>query len=116
MLTSRTYHSRDIRLDFVYLFIAKFALVYIHTASVSFAAIGTTKALRVDFLRSLLRQDMTYFDTKAGDSASIQVTTNGNIINNGISDKFSLTMQALATFVSACKLSSTAFPGTPTLR
>ncbi|KAH1500889.1 hypothetical protein KXV73_002358, partial [Aspergillus fumigatus] len=54
----------------VYLFIAKFVLVYIHTAAASIAAIRATKALRLDFLHSLMRQDMSYFDSNAAGSPS----------------------------------------------
>lgn len=34
-------------------------------------------------------------------SPSVKVTTNGNLVNNGISDKLSLTIQCTSTFVSA---------------
>ncbi|GAM88248.1 hypothetical protein ANO11243_062810 [Dothideomycetidae sp. 11243] len=57
--------------------------------------------LRVDFLRSLLRQDMTYFDSKAGGSPSVQATHNGNLVTSGISEKLSLFVQSCATFVTA---------------
>lgn len=88
-------------LYFVYLFIAKFCLVYAHTFSVSIAAIRTTKALRLDFLQNLLRQDMSYFDLKEAGSPSVKVTTNGNLVTNGISEKLSIFVQSCATFVAA---------------
>ncbi|KAI6784646.1 uncharacterized protein J7T54_006692 [Emericellopsis cladophorae] len=47
-------------LYFIYPFIARFFLVYIHTILVSLVAICVTSALRIEFLQSLLRQDMTY--------------------------------------------------------
>ncbi|KAM5471902.1 putative ABC-type xenobiotic transporter [Microsporum audouinii] len=85
----------------VYLFIAKFFLVYVHTVAASTAAIRATKALRLDFLQSLLRQDTSYFDSKKDGSPSVKVTTNGNIITNGISEKLSVIVQSCATFVVA---------------
>ena len=88
-------------LYFVYLFVAKFALVYIYSLGSSVAALRTTKALRLDFLQNLLRQDITYFDSKEGGSPSVKVTTNGNTINNGISDKALLLVQSISTMVSA---------------
>jgi len=88
-------------LYFVYLFIAKFVLTYVYTLGASVAAIRTTKALRLDFLQSLLRQDMTFFDSKEGGSPSVKVTTSGNHVNNGISDKLLLLIQAISTMVSA---------------
>jgi len=64
-------------LYFVYLFVAKFVLVYTYSLGASIAAIRTTKALRLDFLQSLLRQDISFFDSKEGGSPSVKVTTNG---------------------------------------
>ncbi|KAF4441558.1 hypothetical protein F53441_12007 [Fusarium austroafricanum] len=87
-------------LYFVYLFIAKFALTYLWTILVSIAAINTTKALRVDFVRSTLRQEVAFFDSPSS-SIPGQITTNGNLINQGISEKFGITIAALSTFVSA---------------
>lgn len=69
-------------LYFVYLFIAKFVLVYVFSLGASIAAIRTTKALRLDFLQSLLRQDISFFDSKEGGSPSVKVTTNGYRILN----------------------------------
>ncbi|RYP43462.1 hypothetical protein DL770_011677 [Monosporascus sp. CRB-9-2] len=88
-------------LYFVYLFIAKFFLVYIHTVCVSVAAIRATKALRLDFLQSLLRQDMSYFDSEEAGSPSVKVTTNGNLVTNGISERLSVFIQSCSTFVAA---------------
>ncbi|KAI6828975.1 multidrug resistance protein [Hortaea werneckii] len=88
-------------LYFVYLFIAKFVLTYIHSFCVSIAAIKTTKALREHFLQTLLRQEITFFDSKDAGSPSVKVTTNGNLVNNGISDKLSMIVQNMATFVAA---------------
>ncbi|KAK2672972.1 AAA ATPase domain [Fusarium oxysporum f. sp. vasinfectum] len=87
-------------LYFIYLFIAKFALTYLWTILVSIAAINTTKALRVDFVRSTLRQEVAFFDSPSS-SIPGQITTNGNLINQGISEKFGITIAALSTFVSA---------------
>ncbi|KAI4694089.1 uncharacterized protein J4E84_002669 [Alternaria hordeiaustralica] len=88
-------------LYFIYLFVAKFGLVYIHSAFVSIAAIRTTKALRLDFIKSILRQNIAYFDSDEAASVTTQATTNGNNVNNGISEKLTLTVQGVSTFVSA---------------
>ncbi|KAF2870539.1 P-loop containing nucleoside triphosphate hydrolase protein [Massariosphaeria phaeospora] len=88
-------------LYFVYLFIAKFFLVYIHSLCISVAAIRTTKALRIDFIEHTLRQNIAYFDSAEAGSVATQATTNGNNVNNGISEKLSLTIQGLSTFVTA---------------
>ena len=85
----------------MYLFIAKFACVYIHSVLISIAAIRTTKALRIDFIKATLRQNIAYFDSDEAASVTTQATTNGNNVNNGISEKLTLTIQGISTFVSA---------------
>ncbi|ODA84156.1 hypothetical protein RJ55_02674 [Drechmeria coniospora] len=87
-------------LYFVYLFVAKFALTYAWTILINVTAIRTTKRLRVDFVRQTLRQEISFFDTPSS-SLSGQITTNGNLVNNGISEKLGLTIQAMASFVTA---------------
>jgi ATP-binding cassette subfamily B (MDR/TAP) protein 1 len=56
--------------------------------------------MRVDFVRQTLRQEIPFFDSPTS-SMSSQITTNGNLISNGISEKLGITIQALATFVAA---------------
>lgn len=67
----------------------------------SIAAIRTTKALRLDFIKHILRQNIAYFDSDDAASVTTQATTNGNNVNNGISEKLTLTIQGVSTFVSA---------------
>ncbi|KAF2108830.1 multidrug resistance protein 1 [Lophiotrema nucula] len=88
-------------LYFLYLFVAKFCLVYIHSVFISVSAIRTTKALRIDFLEHTLRQNIGFFDGTEGGSVTTQVTTNGNDINTGISEKLTLFIQGVSTFVTA---------------
>ena len=68
---------------------------------ISISAIRTTKALRIDFIKHILRQNIAYFDSDAAASVTVQATTNGNNVNNGISEKLTLTIQAVSTFVTA---------------
>ncbi|KAA8645148.1 ABC transporter ATP-binding protein [Aspergillus tanneri] len=88
-------------LYFVYLFIGKFGLVYIWTLSLSISSLRTTKALRIAFLTRLLQQDIAYFDSNEGGSPVVQVTTNTNLVNQGISEKLGFAIQGTATFVAA---------------
>ncbi|RDA85047.1 hypothetical protein CP532_4591 [Ophiocordyceps camponoti-leonardi (nom. inval.)] len=92
--------THDGSLYFVYIFIAKLVLTYIWTVLVNVTAIRTTKALRVDLLRQLLRQEIPYFDAPTS-SVSNQITTNGNLVSNGISEKLGLTIQAVSSFIIA---------------
>lgn len=88
-------------LYFLYLFVAKFALFYTHSVLISIAAIRTTKALRVDFVKHALRQNIAYFDSAETGSVTSNVTTSANNVNSGISEKLTLTVQGLSTFVTA---------------
>lgn len=67
---------------------------------VNITAIRTTKNLRVDFVRQVLRQEISFFDTPSI-SVSGQITTNGNLIYYGISEKLGLVIQALSMLISA---------------
>ncbi|KOS18918.1 Leptomycin B resistance protein pmd1 [Escovopsis weberi] len=87
-------------LYFVYLFIAKFVLTYVWTVLVSVTAIRVTRRLRVDFVRQILRQEVSFFDSPSS-SISGRITANGNLVNNGISEKLGLIVQATACFVTA---------------
>lgn len=86
---------------FIYLFIARFVLTYLWTVAISISALRTTKALRIDFLRQALRQDIAFFDQASNGAIAIQITTNANLVNVGIAEKLGLTVQGLSTFVSA---------------
>ncbi|KAM7217287.1 P-loop containing nucleoside triphosphate hydrolase protein [Rhypophila decipiens] len=86
-------------LFFVYLFLGKFVLVYIWTTLISINGIRITKALRADFLKQALRQEIAFFDLSEAGSISGHVTTNANLVNQGISEKLGLTIQALTTFI-----------------
>ncbi|KAG8415746.1 hypothetical protein J3458_009568 [Metarhizium acridum] len=87
-------------LYFVYIFIGRFSLIYTWTMLVNITAIRTTKNLRVDFVRQILRQEISFFDTPLL-SVSGQVTINGNLIYYGISEKLGLVIQALSMLISA---------------
>lgn len=86
---------------FVYLFIAKFVLCYAWTVLISTNAIRTTRSLRLSFLSHTLGQEIAYFDSSEAGSVSGYVTTNGNLVNQGISEKLGLAVQAMSTFVTA---------------
>ncbi|KKZ63523.1 hypothetical protein EMCG_02148 [[Emmonsia] crescens] len=83
---------------FIYLFVGKFVLTYIFTVAITIAGIRTTKALRIDFLEKTLRQDINFFDSSNQGATAMHVTTNGNLVNQGIAEKLALTIQATSTF------------------
>ncbi|KIV84917.1 hypothetical protein PV11_00666 [Exophiala sideris] len=83
---------------FVYLFVGKFVVTYIATATISISAIRTTRNLRRAFLECTLRQEVWHFDKQTIGATATQVTTNGNRIQTGIAEKLVFTIQALAMF------------------
>ena len=52
-------------------------------------------------MTKLLQQDIAFFDCNKGVSPSIQVTTNANLVNQGISEKLGFAVQGTATFIAA---------------
>ena len=52
-------------------------------------------------MKHILRQNIAYFDSDAAASVTVQATTNGNNVNNGISEKLTITVQGVSTFVTA---------------
>ncbi|KAK4502842.1 hypothetical protein PRZ48_006268 [Zasmidium cellare] len=86
---------------FIYLFVARFALTYFTNVTISIASIRTTRTLRKRFLESTLRQEVWHFDKSDNGSAATQVTTNGNRVNQGISEKLALVVQGISLFFSS---------------
>ena len=80
---------------------AKFVLSYIWTTLISLNAIRVTRALRIDFFRQTLRQDIAFFDTAGNGAIAASITTDANLAHQGIAEKFGLTVQAATTFVAA---------------
>jgi ATP-binding cassette subfamily B (MDR/TAP) protein 1 len=57
---------------------------------ISIAAIRTTKALRVDFVKHTLRQNIAFFDSAEAGGITTHITTNSNNVNSGIAEKLTL--------------------------
>lgn len=91
----------DLVLWFVYLFVARFVILYAANVAISTAAIRTTAAIRRAFLEATLRQEVWHFDKASNGSAATQVTTNGNRINQGLADKLAYIAQGLGLFFSS---------------
>ncbi|RMZ76350.1 hypothetical protein DV738_g5027, partial [Chaetothyriales sp. CBS 135597] len=90
----------DLVLWFVYLFVARFVILYAANVGISIAAIRTTASIRRAFLEATLRQEVWHFDKLSNGSAATQLTTNGNRINQGLADKLANLAQGLGLFFS----------------
>ncbi|KAF4550784.1 ABC transporter transmembrane region-containing protein 1 [Elsinoe fawcettii] len=103
-ITTRAQFDSEIRtyaLRFVYIFIARFVLTYVFIACYTVAGIRISRTVRRAFLTATLRQEIAYFDSGEGGSVTMKVTTNGNQLQNGISDKVGSTIQAIAACIGA---------------
>ncbi|EXL98771.1 hypothetical protein FOIG_09495 [Fusarium odoratissimum NRRL 54006] len=88
-------------LRFIYIFIGRFVCTYVFTVCLTVAGTRITRTIRYRFLESTFSQEIAYFDSGSGGSVSSQATTNGNIIQQGICEKFGLGVQAASTCVTA---------------
>jgi ATP-binding cassette subfamily B (MDR/TAP) protein 1 len=60
-----------------------------------------TQKIRERYLQAMLRQNIAYFDKLGAGEITTRITADTNFIQDGISEKFGLTLNALATFIAA---------------
>ncbi|RYP71914.1 hypothetical protein DL771_004517 [Monosporascus sp. 5C6A] len=88
-------------LYFVYIGIARLVCTYVYSTIFTYVALRLTCNLRHAYLRAALSQEISYFDHGSGGSISMQATSNGKLIQDGIDEKLGQIFQAVATFVAA---------------
>jgi ATP-binding cassette subfamily B (MDR/TAP) protein 1 len=88
-------------LYFVYIGVARFVLTYVYTTLFTKVAYHFTRNIRRAYLQSALSQDISYFDLGSGGSIAMQGNSNGKLIQSGVAEKLGLSVQAIATFVTA---------------
>jgi ATP-binding cassette subfamily B (MDR/TAP) protein 1 len=81
---------------FVYLFIGKFTLIYLHTTCFTISATRMTRAIRLDYLKAILRQEVAYFDSCTPGSVATRISTNANLIQSGLGEKVGVATQGFA--------------------
>lgn len=95
-------HSVDhSALYFVYIAIGVFGATYIYTCAFIISGENVTKRVREEYLRAVLRQNIAYFDKLGAGEVTTRITSDMNLIQDGISQKVGLTLSAFATFISA---------------
>lgn len=72
-----------------------------YNALLTYASHRIVRNVRHAYLKSALSQEVAYFDLGTGGSIATQATSNGRLIQGGISEKLGLTFQGLAAFVTA---------------
>ncbi|QGI67587.1 hypothetical protein CEK26_011538 [Fusarium fujikuroi] len=98
-------HVRDetatLALYFVYLGIGRFVLSYAYNTLLTYAAYRVTRNIRHAYLRDALSQEVAFFDLGTSGSIAAQTSSNGRLIQGGISEKLGLLFQGMSTLVTA---------------
>ncbi|KYK57772.1 hypothetical protein DCS_04785 [Drechmeria coniospora] len=88
-------------LYFVYLAIGEFVVTYICTVGFIYVGEHISAKIREHYLQSCMRQNIGFFDKLGAGEVTTRITSDTNLIQDGISEKVSLTLAAIATFVTA---------------
>lgn len=96
-------------LYFVYLAIAEFCTVYISTVGFIYTGEQITDKIRTQYLAGCLRQNIGFYDRLGAGEVTTRITSDMNLIQDGISEKVGLTLAALATFSGAFVVSFVKF-------
>ncbi|PHH85449.1 hypothetical protein CDD83_395 [Cordyceps sp. RAO-2017] len=88
-------------LYFIYLAIGEFVVTYICTVGFIYTGEHISAKIREHYLESCMRQNIGFFDRIGAGEVTTRITSDTNLIQDGISEKVSLTLAALATFVTA---------------
>ncbi|KAL1626614.1 GTPase-activating protein [Diplodia seriata] len=88
-------------LYFVYLFIGEFFTCYIATVGWIYVGERISSRIRENYLAAILRQNVGYFDKIGAGEITTRITADANLVQDGISEKVGLVLQALATFITA---------------
>lgn len=86
-------------LYFVYLAIGEFITVYISTVGFIYVGEHCTQKIREQYLKAMLSQNIAFFDKLGAGEITTRITADTNLIQDGISEKFGLTLNAFATFI-----------------
>ncbi|UPK99813.1 hypothetical protein LCI18_010748 [Fusarium solani-melongenae] len=93
--------AAKLALYFFIIGIGRFILSYGYSVLFTLAAYKITKNIRCIYLKAGLSQDIAYFDAGIGGSIAMQATSNGKLIQGGVSEKLGLVIQGIACFVAA---------------
>ncbi|KAI1843491.1 hypothetical protein JX266_010317 [Neoarthrinium moseri] len=85
----------------LYLFIGRFFLVYIHSTCFGLVGIRVTRSFRLDFIRSMIRQDVSFVDLCAAGTVASTISNSADMVENGSTEKFGSLIQNMAMFVAA---------------
>ncbi|KXN66797.1 hypothetical protein CONCODRAFT_11285 [Conidiobolus coronatus NRRL 28638] len=93
-------HIGNSALNFVYLAIGVFIVNYIYMALYKSIGEKLTYIMRHKYLVGVLKQEMAWSDAYGAGQVATCITTNTDLVQDGISEKVALIIQDLATFIS----------------
>ncbi|KAH7329142.1 ABC multidrug transporter Mdr1 [Stachybotrys elegans] len=88
-------------LYFIYLAIGEFIVTYISTVGFIYTGEHISAKIREHYLESCMRQNIGFFDKVGAGEITTRITADTNLIQDGISEKVSLTLAAVACFITA---------------
>ena len=88
-------------LYFVYLAVGEFITIYTTTVGFIYTGEHITQKIREQYLAAILRQNIGFFDKLGAGEITTRITSDTNLVQDGISEKVALTITALATFITA---------------
>lgn len=88
-------------LYFVYLAIGEYVTTYISTVGFIYTGEHISGKIRINYLAAVTRQNIGFFDKLGSGEVTTRITSDTNLVQDGISEKVSLTMNAVATFITA---------------
>ncbi|KAF2178248.1 P-loop containing nucleoside triphosphate hydrolase protein [Zopfia rhizophila CBS 207.26] len=88
-------------LYFVYLAVSEFGTTYIGMLGFIYTGEHISGKIREHYLAAILRQNIGFFDKLGAGEITTRITADSNLVQDGMSQKVSLTMVSVATFITA---------------
>ncbi|EON66022.1 ATP-binding cassette, subfamily B (MDR/TAP), member 1 [Coniosporium apollinis CBS 100218] len=88
-------------LYFVYLGIGEFVTIYITTVGFLYTGEHISSKMREEYLQAILRQNIGFFDKLGAGEITTRITSDSNLVQDGISEKVGLVLTSLASFITA---------------
>ncbi|KAF2726754.1 multidrug resistance protein [Polyplosphaeria fusca] len=91
----------------VYLFIGKFVSMYIGCVLFNYTSNTMASRIRLRYLRTVLHQSISYFDTNSPGSIATSLATETNMAQVGLSEKLSVIFQVISMVITAFTIAFT---------
>ena len=93
--------TNEFALYYVYLAIAEFVLIYASTVGFYYSGERVTQRIRLAYLKSTIRQNMAFFDTRGSGTVTNHIASDMNQIQESLTSKLFVALTAAANFGSA---------------